>query len=125
MAFPKWYNVNQDIRTWSGHAESAQHQGWIFAPAGILVLEEYKGSYRFEECKPSPDAPGGKCESAPSPGYPQTWVRIEDVSTDPYEPPPEPPDDDDPDPIPDIISNEEAGEALRTIVDFILMLIRE
>jgi hypothetical protein len=95
---------------WAGHSD-VHKQGWIFAPAGILALEEYQGSYRFEECKPSADAPGGSCEFEADPGYPDFWVRKADVSTDPYEPPVEPPD---PEPPPsDSPSDEEIGRVIR------------
>lgn len=111
----KWFNVNEDARVWAGHSD-AHKQGWIYAPAGIRAIEEYKGSYRFEEWKVEGD---GRGDFATSPGYPQLWIRAEDVSLDPFpgtDPDPIP----DPDPVPGEVSDAELGAALRLIVNFIL-----
>lgn len=117
-AFPKWYNVNKDIRVWASHSDTHK-QGWIYAPAAILALEEYKGSYLFSEAMV---VGTGKLDYAISSGYPQTWVRIEDVSTEPYEPEPSP--DPEPEPEPDpgpapVEGDAELGAAVRTIVAFV------
>ena len=113
----KWFNVNKDIRVWAGHS-AAHKQGWIYAPAAIRAIEEYQGSYRFEECK----VVGlGRCDFEADPGYPQFWVRKEDVSTEPYEPMPVPipvPDPEPlpvPEPVPSDPGDEELGRALRII----------
>ncbi|MCK5603764.1 hypothetical protein KAR91_17890 [Candidatus Pacearchaeota archaeon] len=125
---PKWYNVNQDIRVYSGHADSAQKQGWILAPAAILAIDEYKGSFQFEEAKvPEGAKPEDFLKFAAKPGYPQLWVRSDEVSLEPYDPSPEPdPDpvpDPDPLPVPEPIPSDpgdaELGRAFRIVANFI------
>lgn len=113
----KWFNVNEDARIWSSHAASAQKQGWLRAPAGIRAIDDYKGSYQFDEVRVDEEL-GGADERIDNPGYPQYWIRHEDVSLEPYEdsddnggdtpPPPEP-----------VAGDAELGAALRTIVTFI------
>lgn len=111
----EWWNVNKIVQVWNNHAES-QKQGKLHPPAGVNIIEEYKGSGRFEEIRFEGD--GFWEKKGEDPNYLEYWVQMEDLSKEPYDPIP------DPDPDPSEISDEEAGAALRTIVNFILMLIR-
>lgn len=124
---PKWYNVNADARIWSGHAGSAQKQGWLRAPAAILAIDEYQGSYQFEEVK---IAPGGRDETLMKPGYDQMWIRIADVSLEQYEAPdpdaepiPEPDEEPDPGGWGTEIGDAELGAAVRVVVTKVASLI--
>ena len=113
--FPRWFNVNKDIRVWAGHKDNAQKQGWIYAPGAIEAVEEYKGSFRFENAKGV-----GICrlDYSTSEGYPNTWVRIADVTTEPFEPGPDP--EPEPEPGPDIQPGDaEIGAAFRTLVAYV------
>ena len=110
----KWYNVNADARVWAGHSD-AHKQGWLYAPAAILAIEEYKGSYRFEEYKVEG---GGYGDLDASSDYPDLWIRQEDVSTLPFE------DEDDvsdelPVPPP-MVGDAALGAAFRLLVNFVL-----
>lgn len=119
---PKWFNVNVKARIWSGHADSAQKQGWMYPPGAILAIDEYKGSYQFEEWKV---VDGGIDDFYAHAGYKQLWIRIEDTSSLPFEgeepsPEPIPGPDTDPLPVPEPIpsnqgdpSNEEIGKVIR------------
>ena len=75
-----WFNVNKDIRVWGGHSDQRK-QGWIYAPAAIYAIDEYSGSYKFREMKFVDD---GYADLDPNDNYPDFWVRIKDVSLEPY-----------------------------------------
>ena len=112
----KWFNVNEDARIWSGHSDSAHKQGWIYAPAAIRAIDEYQGSYEFVDWKVVGD---GRGDFSASISYPQLWIRIADVTAEPYEPP-----NDVPDPVPGpgpapVAGDAELGAALRTLVSFL------
>ncbi len=120
---PKWFNVNQDSQIWSGHSDNHQKMGKLIAPAGILAIDFYKGSYQFKKVMID-DANGGKDQRDPlTEGYNQYWIREEDVSEVPYNPDPGPfpgPDPEDPLPVPEPVpsnpgdpSNEEIGRVIR------------
>jgi len=116
----KWFNVNEDARIWSGHADSATRLGWLRAPAGIRAIDDYKGSYQFKEVRVADD---GRDEIVIKSGYPQNWIRHEDVTTEPFEEPTngEPglhPDDPAWVPVP-VTGDAELGAAVRTIVAFV------
>ncbi len=107
---PKWYNVNVKARIWSGHADSAHKQGWMYPAGAILAIDEYKGSYQFEEWKVKGD---GIADFYAHAGYPQLWIRIADVSLEQFEEE-EPPVPDEDDPLPqNVPSNEEIGRVIR------------
>ena len=108
---PKWYNVNEDARIWSGHADSAQKQGWLYAPAAILAIDEYKGSFQFKEYKAVDNGFG---DFQADEDYPDFWIRIEDTSQKPFDPPVPVPDLV-PDPIPSVDgpSDAEIGRVIR------------
>lgn len=123
----KWFNVNENARIWAGHSD-AHKQGWLRAPGAILAVEEYKGSYRFDDWKVegegSGDFAGG--DFATDLSYPETWIRIADVSLVPFDgqdeddasddmdsPPPPPP------PITALPGDGELGAALRILGYFI------
>ncbi len=123
---PKWFNVNVKARIWSGHADSAQKQGWMYPPGAILAIDEYKGSYQFEEWKVVGD---GIDDFYAHKGYDQLWVRIVDTSTETYEdylaslesPVDEP--DTDPLPVPVPVpsdSGEVSDEMLGKVIRFLL-----
>ncbi len=113
---PIWYNVNTDARIWSGHADSAHKKEWLRAPAGIRAISEYQGSYQFKEVMVD-ESLGGKDERKDDPGYPQYWIRIEDVSLEKYNPDPEDDGDDVP---PSVVTGDaELGAAVRKIVTLI------
>ncbi len=112
----KWFNVNKDIRVWAGHSD-AHKQGWIYAPAAIRAIEEYKGSYRFEEWKVDLD---GSIDFEADPGYPEFWVRADEVSTLPYNSEPDPVPVPGPTPTPGEVSDADLGAAFRLIVNFVL-----
>ena len=119
---PKWYNVNHDARIWSGHAASAQKQGWLRAPAAIKAVDEYKGSFQFVDYGVD-TLNGGIDEIEMKEGWPQTWIRIGDTSLEPYDPSPEPepgPDPEpepEPEPGPDVQPGDaELGAAVRVVV---------
>lgn len=101
----KWFNVNKDARIWAGHSD-AHKQGWLYAPGGILAIEEYKGSYRFEQWRVDPPGSGAFAggDFSSDQSYPETWIRILDVSLEEFDdngdgedngdvPPPEPADE--------------------------------
>ena len=113
----KWFNVNKDIRVWAGHSD-AQKQGWIYAPAAIRAIEEYKGSYRFEARKVDRD---GSVNIGEEPGHPEFWVRVDDVSTLPYGPEPTllPIATPIPLPTPSEVSDADLGATFRLIVNFV------
>ncbi len=105
---PKWFNVNVKARIWSGHSDNSHKQGWMYPAGAILAIDEYKGSYQFEEWKVKGD---GIADFYAHEGYEQLWIRIEDVSVQPYaDPVPNP----NPDPVPgDYPSNEVIGRVIR------------
>ena len=116
---PKWYNVNKDARVWSGHASGAHKQGWMRAPGAILAIDDYKGSVQFKEWKVDGD---GAAEFKAKSGYPQLWMRLVDLSTEPYEPSPVPTPV--PVPVPTPMPAPQAGDAelgaaLRLLANFI------
>ncbi len=115
---PKWLNVNADARIWSGHGDGATRLGWLRAPAAILAIDEYKGSFQFREVLVGT---GGSDQIIVKSGYPQNWIRIEDTSTEPYEEPgTDPVVVPDPVPSPEIVAGDaELGAAFRTIVSFL------
>ncbi len=108
---PKWYNVNADTQIWSGHSDNHQKMGKLIAPAAIKAIDEYKGSFQFEEYGVDVNS-GGEDRLKPlSTSYPQYWIRIEDTSLEPYDPNPDP----EPDPEPDLSSDAELGAAFRIV----------
>ncbi len=114
-----WFNVNDDARIWAGHSD-AHKQGWLYAPGAILAIEEYKGSYRFEEWKVENTGSGAFAGGslAPNLSYPEMWVRIKDVSLIPFEDEDDVSDDMDTDPgdEPDPAGrNARLGAAIRLI----------
>ena len=123
---PKWFNVNADAQIWSGHAN--EHKQFVLrAPAGILAIEEYQGSYRFKMMMVN-DSDGNLIQTAAplDPQYPETWIRIADVTTEPYEEDDDgngdvpPPDNGDPPPIPEPdAADAELGAALKTLGRFV------
>ncbi len=121
-----WFNVNKDIRVYSGHSENSQKLGWIYAPAAIFAIDDYGGSYQFKETKVVGE---GRLDYAVSPFYPQSWVRMADVTLEPFgagdsDPvsDPDPADDVPPVPTTDPLdaSNAQLGAAFRLLVNFIL-----
>ncbi len=100
----KWFNVNASARVWAGHSESHK-MGWMNAGSAILAVEEYKGSYRFEDFKEPSDLShlGGV--------YNAYWIRKSDVSLRPFE------DEDEDVPPPVIVgkSDAELGAAFRIV----------
>jgi len=122
----EWWNVNKVVKVYSGHADSAQRKGDIYPQAGLEVIDEYKGSVQFnpEDLKFEGD---GKFVDIPNPSYPGYWVRLADLSKDPYEPFPDPvPNPEDPLPVPEPVpsdpgspSNEALGAAVRLVANFI------
>ena len=120
---PKWYNVNADARVWAGHSD-AHKQGWMRAPAAVLAVEEYKGSVRFDDWKLDGD---GAADFDNSMLYPEFWMRLDELSLEPYDPTvpdpiptPDPVPTPDPTPVPGEVSDSDLGAAFRLIVDFIL-----
>ncbi len=105
----KWFNVNEDARVWSGHAD-VHKMGWMRAGSAIRAVAEYSGSYRFLEFKPPEDLiPFGN-------GYSQYWIRKEDVSLLPFEDEDDASDDMDPDPeIPALPGDGRIGAAIRIL----------
>ena len=79
---PKWFNVNVKARIWSGHSDDHQKQGTMYPPAAILAIDEYKGSYQFEEWKVVDE---GIADFYAHEGYEQLWIRATDVTTLPFE----------------------------------------
>lgn len=112
MTLSQWYNVNKDARVWAGHSEAHQ-QGWMYAPAAILAIEEYKGSVCFEEWRVVGE---GVADFGADSDYPNLWMQLEDLSLEPYE---EPVGDPEPDPIVDV-DDEALGAAFRLLVNLIL-----
>ena len=112
MSINKWYNVNKDARVWAGHSEGHK-MGWMRAGSAILAIEEYKGAVRFVTYKEPADLieRGG--------GYPEWWMRVDDLSLEPM---PDPDPVPGPDPAPGwtpIAGDAELGAAFRTIVSFL------
>lgn len=116
----KWFNVNKDIRVWAGHSE-AQKQGWIYAPAAVYIIDEYKGSGQFkpEDMKFDLD---GRIEVKSDPGYSDYWVRLDELSLVPFdldvdEEPPVGPDPEEPPvvapPPSDVPTDAEIGRVVR------------
>ena len=114
----EWWNVNKVVKVWSGHADSAQRKGDIYPPAGLEAIDEYQGSVEFipEDLRFALD---GRFDDIPNSSYPGYWVRLEDLTKDPFDPNPDPDPDPEPDPF-EGITNEEAGAAVRTLVNLIL-----
>ena len=114
----EWWNVNKVVKVWSGHANSAQRKGDIYPPAGLKEIDEYKGSVEFnpDDLQFNLD---GKFVDDPDPSYPGYWVRLSDLSKDPYEPVPDLDPTPDPDPFQGV-TNEEAGAAIRKLVNLVL-----
>lgn len=79
----KWFNVNKDIRVWAGHSE-AQKQGWIYAPAAVYIIDEYKGSGQFKPEDMKFDL-NGRIEVKSDPGYSDYWVRLDELSLVPFD----------------------------------------
>ncbi len=124
---PKWYNVNADARIWSGHAASAQKQGWLVAPAAILAIDEYNGSFQFKDVGVV-GALGGKNSIVMKDGYPDTFIRISDTSLEQYVDPSGNGDGDAPAPLPTPapapeVGDAELGAAIRTVVTKVASLI--
>ena len=114
----KWFNVNEDAQIWSGHADSAHKQGWLRAPAAIRAIDMYQGSYQFEEVLVDESKGGADARDPTTTDYPQYWIRIEDVSLEPYgEPTPDNGDTPPPPPETREVSDAELGAALRIVAD--------
>jgi len=116
---PKWFNVNEDAQIWSGHANSAHKQFVLVAPAAIRAIDEYQGSYQFEQARGiAPDGTQYDLTLLLDPGYPQAWIREHDVSLLPFE---DEPDDEDEPEIPPVEEAEWSdvliGTAVRIILD--------
>ena len=128
----KWFNVNKDIRVWSGHSDNAQKKGKIFAPAGLFAIDEYKGSVEFkpEDLKFDGDGrferDGTEKKDAAYPGF---WVRLDELSVVPFDL-----DDDepvgpgdplpgDPSPVPPQPVGEPSDEEVGRVVKFLLSLL--
>ncbi len=77
-----WYNVNVRARIWSGHSDDHHKQGTMYPPGAILAIDEYKGSYQFEEWKVVDEGIG---DFYAHEGYEQLWIRATDVTTLPFE----------------------------------------
>jgi hypothetical protein len=106
---PKWFNVNEDARVFSSHAE-VHKMGWMRAGSAILAIEQYKGHYRFEQKKVPFDL------NELGAGYNQYWIREEDVTLLPFEEEEPPPDDEDDDPDDGDASDARLGRAIRVIL---------
>ncbi len=126
---PIWYNVNADARIWSGHSANAQKQGWLRAPAAILAVDEYKGSFQFKDWK-IVEGLGGKDEIVIKGGYPDLFIRIEDTSLSQYVDPDDslvPVPDEGPvgptSPPPTEIGDAELGAAVRVVVTKVASLV--
>lgn len=116
---PIWVNVNKDAQIWAGHSD-AHKQFLMVAPAAVLAVEVYKGSYRFEEALTIEDGAQVTLEYKLDDGYPQAWIRTADTSIDAYEE--DPVGDDDgggPPPVtpPGEYTDEEIGAAFRLLAD--------
>ncbi len=124
----QWFNVNADARIWASHSRDHK-QGWIYAPAAILAIEEYKGAYRFKDWRVVDD---GRGDFSVSSGYPQFWIQAVDVSLEPYEPYAEPDPTSDPgsepEPKPELeptlIEDAALGAAVRVLFDFVFSYFR-
>ena len=118
----EWWNVNKDIRVWAGHSESHK-QGWLRAPAAVYIIETYGNAGRFEEAKVVGE---GALEYEVDSSYPDSWVKMSDLSKlqfedEPVDDVPLPDDDGPPDPFPEPeLSDAALGAAFRLIVNFIL-----
>ena len=119
----KWFNVNKDIRVWAGHSE-VQKQGWIFAPAAVFAVEEYKGAIRFKPEDMLFDG-GGRVELKEDPRWPEYWARLDDLSLEPFNPDaPEDPGPVGPDPVPAPVPSDEPSDAeVGRVVKFLLRLL--
>ena len=118
----EWWNVNKDIRVWAGHSESHK-QGWLRAPAAVFIIETYGNAGRFEEAKVEDS---GILEYEVSSDYPESWVKMADISKEPFE------DEDDVSDelpvveegnaptVPSSAGDAALGAAFRLIVNFIL-----
>lgn len=118
---PKWFNVNHDAQIWSGHSDDHQKMGKLIAPAGILAIDFYQGSYQFKKVMID-DKNGGEDRLDPlTEGYDQYWIREEDVSDELYNPDPGPFPNPDPVPSPDPVpgsgpSDAEIGRVIRFLL---------
>ncbi len=129
----EWFHVNKDAQIWAGHADN--HKQFILeAPAAILAIDWYQGSYQFEEAR-GVDSEGNQyVMNLPlDPGYPQAWIRAEDVTKEAYvepgnevDPPAPPPEDEEgepPEDEPDLddelrrLQNEALGAAINLIME--------
>ena len=123
----EWFNVNKAVQIWSGHADN--HKQFVMQPpAAIEAIEEYKGSYRFEKALHISGGMQVETTLLPDAGYPQLWIREEDVTKEEYvepggdmDPPPPPPEDEEGDPPPPptpipSTDNEALGAAINLIL---------
>ena len=85
----KWFNINKVVQVWSGHSDDHQKMGKLFPPAGIRAIDEYKGSFQFDEFRLDGDGRSELVER--NAAYDQWWVRDGDVSLMPFVPPDEVP----------------------------------
>ncbi len=118
----KWFNVNVQAQIWSGHADGHQKMGRLYPPAAVYVIEEYKGSFRFDEYKFVDDGEADLIERSSS--YPQWWIRAADVSDLPFEDrvDDEPPVEDD---LPgDDVVGVPSDETIGRVVRYLLFLLR-
>ena len=121
---PKWFNVNEDAQIWAGHADNHK-QFLLQAPAAILAIDEYQGSYQFEKAKKiDPSGEQFEFEGPKDEGYPQLWIRKEDVTLEQYEEDPvddpvdEPGDDPDDEPDDELIASAAlVGAAIQIILE--------
>lgn len=119
---PMWVNVNEDAQIWAGHSD-AHKQFILRAPAAVLAVEAYKGSYRFDTALVIEGGDQVPLEFSLADGYPEAWIRQEDTTLEAYEE--DPVGDDDgggPPPVtePGEYTNEEIGAAFRLLADVLL-----
>ncbi len=120
---PEWWNVNEDAQIWSGHADN--HKQFVLeAPAGILAIDEYQGSFQFETAMVKDGDVLKEIHPKGDPGYEQLWIRIDAVTKDLYEEEPgpdddgnDPPPEDEPDPDDEPVNDtdERIGNAIRIL----------
>ncbi len=118
----RWFNVNEDARVWSGHSDNHQKMGWMLPGSAIRAINEYQGSYQFDEYK----GPNGLFDRTVA--YPQYWIRKGDVTLYPFED--KDGDDDNGDtetwpPPQDInVADAQLGAAFKVIGQWIMELLR-
>lgn len=115
----EWWNVNKTVQVWAGHAEN-QKQGRLVPAAGVEILEQYKGSGRFDPDEVRFEGNGHWEEFKDNPSYPEYWVQMDLLSKTPFIPSPDPTPFPDPDPVPDPVpvpgdepSDAEIGRVVR------------